>query len=91
MSAGLPATAMRGPMLPAMNLWSEHELGRIPPHGTLAEAIHDALARWPALCRFLDDGVSSSTTTRSSAIRPSRSGARITCLPASTTVVTVGP
>ncbi len=24
--------------------------------GGLAEAIRDALARWPALCRFLDDG-----------------------------------
>ena len=39
-----------------MKPWLEQELGRIPPHGTLAEAIRYALARWPALCRFLDDG-----------------------------------
>jgi hypothetical protein len=29
---------------------------RIPPRGTLAEAIRYALSRWPALCRFLHDG-----------------------------------
>jgi transposase len=40
----------------AMKLWFEQELGRIPPHGTLAEAIRYALGRWPALSRFLDDG-----------------------------------
>ena len=32
------------------------ELGRVPPAGPLAEAIRYALARWPALTRFLDDG-----------------------------------
>src|ERR1700693_4415072 len=31
-------------------------LGRIPGRGGLAEAIRYALSRWPALCRFLDDG-----------------------------------
>jgi hypothetical protein len=40
----------------AMKLWLEQELDRIPPHGNLAEAIRYALARWPALCRFIDDG-----------------------------------
>jgi transposase len=44
------------PLAAAMKRWFEQELGRIPPHGTLAEAIRYALTRWPALCRFLDDG-----------------------------------
>jgi transposase len=44
------------PLVAAMETWLEQELGRIPPHGTPAEAIRYALARWPALCRFLDDG-----------------------------------
>jgi len=44
------------PLVVAMKLWFEQELGRIPPNGTLAEAIRYALARWPALSRFLDDG-----------------------------------
>ena len=44
------------PILDAMKLWLEQELSRIPPNGVLAGAIRYALARWPALCRFLDDG-----------------------------------
>jgi transposase len=28
----------------------------VPPRSGLAEAIRYALARWPALCRFLEDG-----------------------------------
>jgi transposase len=43
-------------LLEAMRLWLEAELGRIPGRSPLAEAIRYALARWPALCRFLDDG-----------------------------------
>jgi hypothetical protein len=39
-----------------MKPWLERELGRVPPAGPLAEAIRYALARWPALTRFLDDG-----------------------------------
>ena len=39
-----------------MKPWLEMELGRVPPAGPLAEAIRYALARWPALTRFLDDG-----------------------------------
>jgi hypothetical protein len=39
-----------------MKPWLELELGRVPPAGSLAEAIRCALARWPALTRFLDDG-----------------------------------
>ena len=44
------------PLIDAMKPWFEMELGRIPPGGGLAEAIRYALARWPALCRFIDDG-----------------------------------
>jgi transposase len=44
------------PLVASLKAWLEQELGCIPPGGTLAEAIRYALARWPALCRFLDDG-----------------------------------
>jgi transposase len=44
------------PLLDAMKPWLKTELARIPGRGTLAEAIRYALARWEALCRFLDDG-----------------------------------
>jgi hypothetical protein len=36
--------------------WRAHDVGRVPPAGPLSEAIRNALARWPALTRFLDDG-----------------------------------
>jgi len=44
------------PLVAAMKPWLETELGRIPGRSGLAEAIRYALSRWPALCRFLDDG-----------------------------------
>ncbi len=44
------------PLIAAMKPWLEDQLRRVPPRGGLAEAIRYALARWPALCRFLDDG-----------------------------------
>ncbi len=44
------------PLLDAMKPWLETELARIPGRGALAEAIRYALSRWPALCRFVDDG-----------------------------------
>ena len=44
------------PLLEAMRSWLETELRRVPQSGDLAEAIRYALARWPALCRFLEDG-----------------------------------
>src|SRR5258708_36676513 len=43
-------------LIEMMKPWLETELGRVPPAGPLAEAIRYALARWPALTRFLDDG-----------------------------------
>ena len=45
------------PLIEMMKPWLERELGRrLPPAGPLAKAIRYALARWPALTRFLDDG-----------------------------------
>src|ERR1700682_1637591 len=44
------------PLIEMMKPWLEMELGGVPPAGSLAEAIRYALARWPALTRFLDDG-----------------------------------
>jgi Transposase IS66 family len=44
------------PLIEMMKPWLEIELGHVPPAGPLAEAIRYALARWPALTRFLDDG-----------------------------------
>jgi transposase len=44
------------PMVEALKAWLEGQLERLPPRGGLAEAIRYALVRWPALCRFLDDG-----------------------------------
>ena len=51
--------------------WFEHQLNRVPLRSTLAEAIRYALARWPALCRFLEDGrVELDNNTVERAIRP---------------------
>ena len=47
---------MLRPLVEAMKPWLEMELCRIPNRGRLAEAIRYALARLPALRRFLDDG-----------------------------------
>jgi hypothetical protein len=44
------------PLIEVMKPWLETELRRIPNRGRLADAIDYALARWPALCHFLDDG-----------------------------------
>jgi transposase len=59
------------PIADAMKLWLEAELPQLPGRGKLAEAIRYALARWPALCRFLDDGrVELDTNPVERAIRP---------------------
>jgi len=59
------------PLVDAMKPWLEIQLHRVPPRGALAEAIRYALARWPALCRFLDDGrVELDTNAVERAIRP---------------------
>ena len=54
-----------------MHTWLEGQLHRVPPRGGLAEAIRYALTRWPALCRFLDDGrIELDTNPVERAIRP---------------------
>lgn len=59
------------PLIIAMKPWLESQLARVPPRSALAEAIRYALARWPALCRFLDDGrVELDTNAVERAIRP---------------------
>ncbi len=44
------------PLVEALKPWLEDRLARVPMRSALAEAIRYALARWPALCRFLEDG-----------------------------------
>lgn len=59
------------PLIDDLRVWLERELHRVPPRGGLADAIRYALTRWPALCRFLEDGrieIDSNTVER--AIRP---------------------
>ncbi len=59
------------PLIEMMKPWLERELGRVPPAGPLADAIRYALARWPALTRFLDDGrIELDNNTVERAIRP---------------------
>ena len=54
-----------------MKTWLEAELTRLPPRGGVADAIRYALSRWPALCRFLDDGrIELDNNTVERAIRP---------------------
>ncbi len=75
---GEPAEARRRkrqadsrPLIEAMKPWLENQLRRVPPRGGLAEAIRYALARWPALSRFLDDGrIELDTNPVERAIRP---------------------
>ncbi len=58
-------------LVDALRPWLELELGRVPARGSLAEAIRYALARWPALCRFLADGrIELDNNTVERAIRP---------------------
>src|SRR6202790_1358343 len=59
------------PLIEMMKPWLGMELGRVPPAGPLAEAIRYALARWPALTRFLEDGrIELDNNTVERAIRP---------------------
>jgi len=59
------------PLVDAMKTWLEDQLHRVPPRGTLAEAIRYALSRWQALCRFLGDGrIELDTNAVERAIRP---------------------
>ncbi len=59
------------PLVVDLKDWLEAQLQRLPPRGGLAEAIRYALSRWPALCRFLDDGrIDLDTNAVERAIRP---------------------
>src|SRR6202158_2783811 len=59
------------PLIEIMKPWLEMELGRVPPAGSLAEAMRYALGRWPALTRFLKDGrIELDNNTVERAIRP---------------------
>ena len=44
------------PRVEALKPWLEDQLRRVPGRGGVAGAIRYTLARWPALCLFLDDG-----------------------------------
>lgn len=43
-------------LIDALKPWLEGQLRQVPPRGSVAEAIRYTLARWPAICRFLEDG-----------------------------------
>jgi transposase len=59
------------PLVIAMKAWLKTQLTHIPPRGGLADAIRYALARWDALCQFLDDGrIELDTNTVERVIRP---------------------
>ena len=59
------------PQVEELKAWLEGVLHRLPPRGSLADAMRYALTRWPALCRFLDDGrIELDTNTVERAIRP---------------------
>jgi transposase len=79
------------PLIEMMKPWLEMELGRVPPAGPLAEAIRYALARWPALTRFLDDGrIELDNNAVERAIRPIALGARTICSRARTAAASDG-
>lgn len=49
--------ARAGPMLEQLNSWLQEQLTKIPKKSSLAGAIRYALPRWPALTRYVDDGL----------------------------------
>jgi transposase len=63
--------ALSLPIIEGMKSWLAAQLNHIPPRSGLADAIRYTLARWSALCRFLDDGrIELDTNTVERAIRP---------------------
>ncbi len=59
------------PTVLAFKPWLESQLQRVPARSSLAEAIRYTLARWSALCRYLDDGrIELDTNTVERAVRP---------------------
>lgn len=63
--------ARSGPIVEDLRPWLERQLTLLPQRSGLADAIRYTLARWTALCRFLDDGrIDLDTNTVERAIRP---------------------
>ncbi|CCG42828.1 IS66 family transposase [Magnetospirillum molischianum] len=59
------------PLILELRLWLDTQLPLVPAQSPLADAIRYALARWPALTRFLDDGrIELDTNPVERAIRP---------------------
>ena len=59
------------PLVYMLKRWLEEQLLRVPPRGGVAEAIRYALARWPALTLFHEDGrVELDNNPMERAIRP---------------------
>ena len=59
------------PLVDSFRRWLEAQLHRLPGRSKLAEAMRYALARWPGLTRFLDDGrIELDTNPVERAIRP---------------------
>ena len=49
--------ARAGPLLEQLNSWLREQLNKVPKKSSLAVAIRYALPRWPALTRYVDDGL----------------------------------
>jgi len=63
--------AQAKPKADALRQWLEQQLARLPGKSGPAPAIRYALTRWPALCRYLDDGtVEIDNNAAERAIRP---------------------
>jgi transposase len=61
------------PLMDDFEAWLKQQLDLISGGSSLAKAIRYSLARWPALCRFLDDGrVEMDQNTVERAIRPQK-------------------
>jgi transposase len=63
--------AEAAPKVEALKVRLEADLARVPAKGAVAQAIRYALTRWPALCRYLDDGrIEIDNNAAERAIRP---------------------
>ena len=59
------------PLVEALRIWLDRQLGSIPSRSPLAEAMRYGTSHWQGLCRFLDDGrVEIDTNVVERTIRP---------------------
>lgn len=59
------------PKVEVLHAWLERECARLPGKSPTAQAIRYALSRWPALCRYLEDGrIEIDNNAAERAIRP---------------------